>query len=83
MIDETRNEVNNKLERWKNKLESKGFRSSASKIECLEYKFSYIERYTSGEVSIGNIVVPRVERHRYLGSVVHDKKISMRMFLIV
>ncbi|KAF3639670.1 putative piriformospora indica-insensitive protein 2-like [Capsicum annuum] len=39
-IDESRQGVNDKLEVWKQALESKGFRLSRTKTEYLEYKFS-------------------------------------------
>ena len=40
LIDESRQGVNDKLEVWRQTLESKGFRLSRSKMEYLECKFS-------------------------------------------
>ncbi len=40
LIDETRGGVNDKLEVWRQTLESKGFRLSRSKTEYLECKFN-------------------------------------------
>ena len=40
LIDETRGGVNDKLEVWRQTLESKGFRLSRSKTKYLECKFN-------------------------------------------
>ena len=40
LIDETREGVNTKLERWRDTLEAKGFRLSRSKTEYLHCRFS-------------------------------------------
>ena len=40
LIDETRGGVNDKLEIWRQTLESKGFRLSRTKMEYLECNFS-------------------------------------------
>ena len=41
--DETRHEVNVKLEIWRNTLESKGFRLSRTKIECINVSLIKVE----------------------------------------
>jgi len=40
LVDETRVEVNAKLELWRQTLESRGFRLSRTKTEYMECKFS-------------------------------------------
>ena len=40
LVDETRAEVNAKLELWRQTLESQGFRLSRAKTEYMECKFS-------------------------------------------
>ena len=44
LIDETRGRVNDKLEIWRQTLESKGFWLSRTKMEYLECKFSDISQ---------------------------------------
>ena len=51
LIDETREGVDDKLERWRHTLESRGFRISRSKTECLLYCFSR-RKDARGEVTI-------------------------------
>ena len=72
LIDETRGGLNAKLERWRHSLESKGFRLSRSKTEYLRCGFSGVER-EDGEVTMGGVVVPRVERFKYLGTIIEDR----------
>ena len=40
LIDEARNRVNNKLEKWRDTIEFEVFRLNKSKIECLEWQKS-------------------------------------------
>ena len=53
LIDETQRGVNDKLEVWRQTLESKGFRLSKNKTEYLEYKFN--------DVRLENEVVVKLE----------------------
>jgi len=72
LIDETRSGQNEKLERWRHSLESRGFRLSRSKTEYLRCGFS--RREGEGEVvTMGVVVVPRVEKFKYLGSIVEKR----------
>ena len=52
LIDETRGRLNEKLERWRHSLESRGFRLSRSKIEYLRCGFSGVER-DDREITMG------------------------------
>jgi len=72
LIDESRDGVNTKLERWRDTLEAKGFRLSKSKTEYLHCRFSADEGDIAGEVAIEGAIIPRVERFRYLGSIIQE-----------
>jgi len=72
LIDETKEVVNNSLERWRATLEAKGFKLSRSKIEYLHYRFSVGEGNVVDEVSMEGMVISRVERFRYLGSIIQE-----------
>ena len=62
--------MNTKLERWRDTLEAKGFRLSRSKTEYLHCRFSAEEGGVASEVAIEGEIIPRVERFRYLGSII-------------
>jgi len=66
LIDETREGINTKLERWRDTLQAKGFRLSRSKTEYLHCRFSACEGGVEDEVAIAGAVIPRVERFRYI-----------------
>jgi len=68
--DEFREGVNTKLERWRDTLEAKGFKLSRSKTEYLHCSFSVGEGDVASEVAIEGAVIPRVDRFRYLGSII-------------
>jgi len=72
LIDETIGGLNKKLEMWRHSLESKGFRMSKSKTEYLRCEFSGMVR-DEGEVTMGGGIIPRVEKFKYLGSIVEEK----------
>ena len=66
LIDESRDGLNGKLETWRHTLESRGVRHSRSKTEYLRCGFSGGEG-VGGEVTMGGVVIPRVEKFKYLG----------------
>jgi len=66
LIDETREGVNGKLERWRQSLESRGFRVSRSENEYLHRCFSGRED-ARREVTIDGMTIPKVEKFKYLG----------------
>jgi len=70
LIDETREEVNTKLERWRETLEANSFKLSRSKTGYIHCCFSVGEGVIENEVAIEGAVIPRVERFRYLGSII-------------
>ena len=70
LIDETKEGVNTKLEQWRDTLEAKGFRLSTSKTKYLHCRFNAGESGIANKVAIEGAVIPRVERFRYLGSII-------------
>jgi len=71
-IDESREGVNTKLECWRGTLEAKGFRLSRSKMEYLHCRFSADKGGIASEVTIEGPILPRVERFKYLGSIIQE-----------
>ena len=71
-IDITREGVNDKLERWRHTLESRGFKVSRLKAEYLHYCFSGRED-VRGEVTIVGMEIPKVKKFKYLGSIIQQK----------
>jgi len=72
LIDEPKDGLNEKLEKWRHNLEFRKFRLSRSKTEYLRCGFSGVER-DGGEITMGGVVIPRVEKFKYLGSIVKEK----------
>ena len=72
LIDETIDRLNGKLERSRHSLESRRFRLSRSKTEYLRCGFSGMDR-NGGEVTMGGVVVLRVEKFKYLGLIVEER----------
>ncbi|KAF3683178.1 putative ubiquinol oxidase 1, mitochondrial-like [Capsicum annuum] len=84
LIDETRGCVNNKLEVWRQTLESKGFRLSRSKTEYLECKFNGLRQEDEVEVRLDSQVVCKKDSFKYLGSMIQwngeiDEDVSHRI----
>ena len=76
LINEAREGVNKKLETWHEILDSNSFRLSRSKTKYLDYKFSVKESLNVQEVTIRDSATQRVEKFRYLRSIIHHKKDS-------
>ncbi|VFQ74880.1 unnamed protein product, partial [Cuscuta campestris] len=70
LIDDTREGLNDKLELWHLALETKGFRISRNKTKYMECRFSGRDTESEVEVKIDSHLVPKVDRFRYLGSVI-------------
>ena len=66
LVDQSRAEVNRKLELWRRTLESKGFRLSRTKTEYMMCDFS-TSRHEGGDVSLDGQVVAQKDTFRYLG----------------
>ncbi|KAF3620546.1 Phosphatidylinositol/phosphatidylcholine transfer protein SFH12 [Capsicum annuum] len=67
LIDETRRGVNDKLEVWRQTLESKRSRLSRSKTEYLECKFSDLRQKDDVVVRLDSQDVCKQDRFKYLG----------------
>jgi len=72
-IAETKDEVNNRLERCRHTVESRGFKLHRPKTEYLKCGSSGREK-GDGEVTIDGVATPRVEKFKYLGSIIQKKK---------
>ena len=79
LVVETREEISNKLDEWREALEGKGLRISRTKIDYLHCDFSidYLHCDFSGtspvgelEVSINETVVKTRTKYKYLGSII-------------
>ena len=84
LVDDSRAEVNRKLELWRQTLESKGFRLSRIKTEYMRYGFSTTNREEEKEVSLDGQVIPQKDTFRYLGSMLQkdgdiDEDVSHRI----
>ncbi|KAL6560456.1 hypothetical protein OROGR_004015 [Orobanche gracilis] len=73
LVAESRREVNEKLELWRSKLESLGLRMSRSKTEYLWCNFSGENNEEAVEVRIADQIVPRTDKFKYLGSIIHKE----------
>lgn len=73
LVAETRGEVNAKLEVWRSTLESQGLRVSRSKTEYLWCNFSGEANEEGVEVLIGDRIVPRTDKFKYLGSIIQKE----------
>ncbi|KAJ4744373.1 Retrovirus-related Pol polyprotein from type-1 retrotransposable element R2 [Rhynchospora pubera] len=83
LVDESRTEVDRKLELWRRTLESKGFRLSRTKTEYMGCEFSGI-RPVDGDVCLDGQVVLTKDTFRYLGSMLQsdgeiDEDVSHRI----
>lgn len=68
LADETRSEVNAKLEIWQGALEFKGFWFSKTKIEYMECKFSKSRNINEGGVRHDGQEILKSNNFLYLGS---------------
>ena len=72
LVGESREELNGKLETWRQTLEDHGFRLSRSKTEYMKCKFSKRNTNPIVDVKLGNHIVPQVTRFKYLGSIIQN-----------
>ncbi|KAF3675032.1 putative pre-mRNA-processing factor 6-like [Capsicum annuum] len=84
LIGETRGCVNDKLEVWRQTLESKGFRLSRSKTEYLKCKFNDVRLENKVVVKLKSQVVCKRDSFKYLRSVIQgngeiDEDVSHRI----
>ncbi|XP_070031894.1 uncharacterized protein [Nicotiana tomentosiformis] len=71
LIDETRGDINGRLEVWRLDLESKGFKLSRTKTKYVECKFSDVTGEADVEVRLYSQVILKRECFKYLGSIIH------------
>jgi len=71
LIDETRQGVNDNLERWRRMLEVRGFRVSRSKPEYLHCYFSG-RMEAGGEITVNGRSIPKVDKFKYLGLIIQQ-----------
>ena len=71
LIDETKTGLNAKLERWREALETRGFKISRTKTEYMECDFSNRMETTGDIVQLEGQELPKRELFRYLGSIIH------------
>ncbi|GJR37011.1 retrovirus-related pol polyprotein LINE-1 [Tanacetum coccineum] len=72
LIAESAEELNNKIERWREALEDNGLRVSREKTEYLRYNFGRYEVvHQEVDVRIGDRILQPKESFRYLRSVIH------------
>ncbi|PHU23744.1 hypothetical protein BC332_08851 [Capsicum chinense] len=74
LIDESRQGVNNKLEVWRQTLESKGFRLSKSKTKYLECKFNDSRHEEEVIVKLDSQAVCKRDSFKYLGSMIQGNR---------
>ena len=72
LADQITDEVNAKLEKWREILEGKGSRISRTKIEYLRCNFSCNEQHDDSEVTIGENVVASTNKFKYLKSFIQS-----------
>lgn len=60
------------LEVWRQNQESKGFRSSRTKIEYLEYKFNDVTHVADVEGRIDTQFISEKGSFKYLGSIIQE-----------
>jgi Reverse transcriptase (RNA-dependent DNA polymerase) len=71
LIDDSRIEIDQKLELWRQTLESKDFRLSRTKTEYIKCQFSG-KNSDDGDVILDERVVPMNDTFRYLGSMLQN-----------
>ncbi|XP_055806841.1 uncharacterized protein LOC129875558 [Solanum dulcamara] len=74
LIDENRDTVNDRLEVWRQTLESKWFKLSRIKTEYLEHKFSVGMDEKGMKVRLATQPIPKRENFKYLESVIQSSE---------
>jgi hypothetical protein len=72
LLGESREELNGRLETWRQALEAYGFRLSRSKKEYMECNFSGRRSRSTLEVKVGDHIIPQVTQFKYLESIVQN-----------
>ena len=72
LVGDSKEEVNENLERWRLALETYGLRISRSKTEYMECKFSGGNTDSRGEVKLGDHSIQEVTSFKYLGTIIQN-----------
>lgn len=70
LIEQSGEAINNKLKLWRQTLETKDLRLSRSKMEYMHYNFSKRQENFGSKVKLGEDVMSRVSKFKYLGSII-------------
>jgi hypothetical protein len=73
LVDESRTEIDQKLELWRWILDAKYFRLSRSKTEYMKRDFN-ASTQEEGDVRLNSQVVPKKDTFRYLGSMLQKDR---------
>ena len=77
LVAETKKELSNKLDEWREALKGKGLHISRTKTEYLRCDFSGTSSVGETEVSIDDTVVKSTTRYKYLGLIIQrDREID-------
>ncbi|KAK8918586.1 hypothetical protein KSP39_PZI021502 [Platanthera zijinensis] len=84
LVDETCEDVNAKLESWRDTLEKKCFRLSRAKTKYMKLKFSSMRTTDVFVIKLSDQDISRSECFKYLGSIVQkdggiDKDVTHRI----
>ena len=72
LLGESREELNGRIDIWRQALEAYGFCLSISKTEYMECNFSKRRSRSTLEVKVGDHTIPQVTRFKYLGSILQN-----------
>ena len=76
LVDESRDGVNAKLEKWRNALESKGFKISHTKTKYMNCNFNGHIKRAETTMRIKDHEIPQSDSLSYLSSIISkDRKI--------
>ena len=74
LIEESQEDVNCKLEIWRETFESKDFHLSRNNKKYMEYKFNNWQINDNLEVKIREHVIPKVLNFRYFESIIQNNR---------
>ncbi|KAF7808226.1 sacsin isoform X2 [Senna tora] len=72
LVGDSTEQVNEKLEKWRQALETYGFRISRSKTEYMKCKFSGRDVDSRSEVKLGDHPMREVTSFKYLGTIIQN-----------
>jgi len=71
-LDESREELNGRLDTWREALEAYSFHLSRHKTEYMECNFNKRRSMSTLEMKIGDHITPQFTRFKYIGSIVQN-----------